>query len=170
MAIKINEIRVGNSVKSLQTNRVVTIDLFLLGEFADDETYLDHLNPIPLTPEILIACGFKSNENASWYELDIPDDSDGQQISLSATKITKEHCAVLLMHGICRDGMDAFTIAEVFKDDKREDYPHGIGYISKENTISIRHVKYLHQLQNLFYSLTQTELIFQPSPTKKQLK
>jgi hypothetical protein len=59
MAINVRELRVGNWVRQLHTGRHDQVDLFMLGEIADDETYLDHLFPIPLSADLLLELGFE---------------------------------------------------------------------------------------------------------------
>lgn len=67
MALKIEELRVGNWIWQLHTRIQTQVSLFMLGEISDDETYLDHLFPIPLSGEVLEACGFEYNEKMDRY-------------------------------------------------------------------------------------------------------
>ncbi len=75
-----NELRIGNWVTGSFPNMVVSAlnshhaDLYMAESEADDFSYEYHeLEGIPLTPEILIACGFEkhSNSNEFWnfYQL-----------------------------------------------------------------------------------------------------
>ena len=57
--IKANELRIGNIIGSIHTDITREVDLFLFNEIFDDQTYLDHLKPIPLTEEWLVRFGAK---------------------------------------------------------------------------------------------------------------
>ena len=59
--IAANELRIGNWYKQLHTGAYTQVDLFLFHELYDDETYADHLQPIPLSPEILVKAGFSND-------------------------------------------------------------------------------------------------------------
>lgn len=60
-----SDLRDGIWVRSIHTG-YVQVSLFMIGEIADDETYLDHLMPIPLNPEMLEKAGFERNEREDW--------------------------------------------------------------------------------------------------------
>lgn len=60
--MKANELRIGNIIGSIHTDITWKVDLFLFNEIFDDQTYLDHLKPIPLTEEWLINFGFYNSE------------------------------------------------------------------------------------------------------------
>lgn len=60
-----SDLRDGIWVRSIHTG-YVQVSLFMIGEIADDETYLDHLMPIPLNPEILEKAGFKLETKVWW--------------------------------------------------------------------------------------------------------
>lgn len=75
--INANELRVNNWYRQLHTGKESQVTLFLLGEISDDESYLDHLFPIQLSPEVLLACGFrKDSEYRFSRELPIGNGSD----------------------------------------------------------------------------------------------
>lgn len=121
MSIDARELRIGIWVKQLHLGKYTQVDLFTLGEIADDETYLDHLMPIPLSPEMLEKCGFKKNTDGQGYDilLNLPLNSDWMYL--------------------------------VWNDS-------GF-YLSNEDIVLvILKCDYLHQLQNLYFALTQTEL------------
>ena len=144
--VKAEELRIGNWIKSIHTG-ATQVSLFMMGEFADDETYLDHLIPIPLTPEILIACGFSGHSrtvsfgtsafypNEYWYIVDGYDEFSGGTFKQPKQK-----------HG--------FVIG-TYKNGNSFYYPSN-GHKTKGTEI-----KYAHQLQNLYYALTNTELNIQ---------
>ena len=64
------DLREGIWVRSIHTGPV-QVSLFMIGEIADDETYLDHLMPIPLSPEVLKACGFESSKEGTNFTYDL---------------------------------------------------------------------------------------------------
>ncbi len=86
------------------------------------------LHPIPLTPEILLKCGFVFNEPSLSYRIF----SNKEEWILAAQQTTDKTC---------------FKIG--LPTDKRTDQ-----YMTS--------LVYLHELQNLYYSLTKTELNYQP--------
>ena len=122
--IDLREIRVGNWIKSIHTG-ATQVSLFMLGEIADDETYLDHLMPIPLTPELLVKAGFT-------WETD-----------------QKRHLQLEISHGkrltFYYNG-DAAEMLQFYQDDYLEGF------------FSIESPKYVHQFQNLYFSITGQEL------------
>ncbi len=119
--IKSSELREGVWIKSIHTGPV-KVSLFMMGEIADDETYLDHLMPIPLTPELLQKAGLHKHNNA-W----VTGDYDEKNYM-----------------------KDYFTIWNV----------HDGEYKLNTTQFAIE-VTSLHQLQNLYYALTSTELNIQ---------
>ena len=117
--IAANELRIGNWYKQLHTGAYTQVDLFLFHELYDDETYADHLQPIPLSPEILVKSGFENlftEYTGSFYK-----------------------DRLLIEWGIYD-----VIFARLQVDDENSNY--------------IGEIKYLHQLQNLYFALTQTEL------------
>lgn len=116
--MKANELRVGNWYKQLSTGYFTQVSLFLLGEIADDESYLDYIQPIPTTPEILEKSGFVKDNNSHYGGYLIPI-SDVENI-------------------------------RIIKDESGWHWPI-YGY-RKAN------VHFLHQLQNLYFSLVGEEL------------
>jgi len=130
--IQANEIKVNNRfIRALDSSRGLEYDHdFVLTEewigklFGDNISIaLQDLHPIPLTPEILVKCGFKKLNNA-WVPIDY-----------SATDYLKW----------------SFTIW----DNKDGTYRYNSAEFIPE-------LKYLHQLQNLYYALTGEELIYKP--------
>lgn len=57
--IKANELRIGNLIMSPDTKHPVVVEINHLLYIAGDEKYYGEYEPVPLTPEILEAAGFK---------------------------------------------------------------------------------------------------------------
>ncbi|HUM52280.1 MAG TPA: hypothetical protein PK431_10710 [Chitinophagales bacterium] len=82
-------------------------------------------SPIPLTPELLIDCGFQKQNNAEWF-FEYSND-------------------------------DFIVVKQLLKIEVYLCFDRDI-YIEVEQ----EQIHYLHQLQNLYYALTGTELIYTP--------
>lgn len=119
------ELRVGNWYRQLNSGELSQVTLFLLGEIADDESYLDHLMPISLCATIFKKCGFEKS-----------DDEYGGWLSPP----------------IHRDQPNTF-----YQIRFRED---AFGYYYEGSLI--RRIKYLHQMQNVFFWLSEKEIEFKP--------
>lgn len=117
--MEVNELRIGNWVLCDNIPRKV-IELNFVEEDieanCEDVNYLNinHYNPIPLTEEILLKCGYV--ENGAWYE----------SVELK---------------------LDIFKDFQIFWIEDAE-----------EHTEIRKPIKHLHQLQNLYFALTQEEL------------
>lgn len=129
MAIKIEELRVGVWVRPLTSGVVTQVSLFMLGEIAADETYLDYLMPVPLSPELLEKAGFEktNGEIESW------------KIPIGKDNYIEWHDDNSVLIG---------------------DYT---GYSTV--MIVVENISSLHQLQNLYYSLTGNELEINLQPS-----
>lgn len=132
--IKANELRIGNYViiknyNSKYWNKIGRIEGFTrnaeyvsLDINQNSAFYLKDIQPIPLTEEILIKCGFeKSNDLDEFYHLDL---------------------------------LNEWT--RIYFNPKYKVCTLSIN--QHDSRISIQ---YLHELQNLVFSLTQKELIIQ---------
>ena len=114
-------------VRSVSADRIHPIELI---EHCTDNTIyavqceLDDLLPIPLTPEILFACGFTTDENKVEYGIGLP----------------------------IGEGADLFI-----EDEEHPSMSCGIKSFPK-NFNYFKDIKYLHQLQNLYHALTQSEI------------
>jgi hypothetical protein len=132
--LKPQDVRVGNWVQF--DNEVIKVtDIFNGGiNVCDDnyETYpihyLQQLEPIPLTPEILEKAGFKKGYQKDWRRLNITPKG-------SNTKFCFVAC---IAEGI--DNWVDYTVDDVFATRRRTN------------------IKHLHQLQNLYFALTGEEL------------
>lgn len=123
-----NELRIGNLIRHNQNaflhdhlkGKPRIVDLAILTNMVKDKGYF--YEPIPLTVEILEACGFKVDINLK------------SQLYISYGG---------------EFGLDTFLLwdGELFLSHE--------GYYVQ---VSLAHIKYLHQLQNLYYSLVGEDL------------
>lgn len=128
--IQASELRIGNWVragKMTEPLQVYSIDFNTRDRHLINGatiTYND-LHPIPLTPEILIACGFETDEYTYWKSYSI----EGQFFYFSVGHFK----------------------GDIFK------------YLPKNSpsTLGIE-IKSLHQLMNIHFALTNTELNYKP--------
>lgn len=65
--MKLNELRAGVLIRSINMSDPIEVDLFLLGEIADDETYLDHLQGIRLSEEWMLRIGLVQDMESKKY-------------------------------------------------------------------------------------------------------
>ena len=126
--IDVRELRVGSYVylfRSITPSKITDIgyseiekDRYEAGGLSSGSvfrTYVDNLNPIPVTNELLIKCGFRK-EKDSFYRADLGN-------------------IVLIQYGYYIQLMECTS-----------------------ETIPVVKIEFLHQLQNLYYSLTGREL------------
>jgi hypothetical protein len=133
--IKVNELRIGNlifekGVNDNDASEIIVIDIIMLWQVHDKPEYFE---PIPLTPELLEACGFVSFKTNPELTLTISSDESD---SLNLTCFDKK--ANELSIYIEKTGRD---------DDWNSQY-----------TSTFTPVFFLHQLQNLYFALTGEEL------------
>lgn len=134
--MKSAELRIGNLVTANSPAMVVTsinkynVSLYMPDSESDSFDYdVEDLNPVKLTQEILKGAGFLSE--------------DGRVFTMETEKfITYE----LIWNNISRD-VHAVGITVEDENGKREGVQNFVW-----------NMKYLHQLQNLFFSLTGQEL------------
>lgn len=135
--IQASEIKVGNMfTRELRNSRGMEYDHdFVLDEKAMGELFSDNnslalqdLFGIPLTPDVLLKCGFKQ-------QLD-----NKNLLFLNEFRYNFNEKSITLLRSCDKAG---------------ESQRHACGYPFITDYIMCR---YLHQLQNLYYSLTQTEL------------
>ena len=135
--VNANELRVGNWVKSIVLHGS---DFLKFKRFDEDlkiaffykeyiGAYIEHIAPIPLTPEILEKCGGKSYllNNVWSFDFNTP----------------KSYIA------IDTNFKESFIV--LHDEDGDEDDCTGL-------PLPINHIKHIHQLQNLYFSLTGEEL------------
>lgn len=126
--MEVNEFRIGNWIVYKYENGYHQVDEVRRQPVLDGYYYSvnkklpEHIQPIPLSPEILEKCGFaKEVLSYVWYRL---------------------------------------TVNEDFIISIRFDRENDIVYISSRSNVFClpTSIKHLHQLQNLYFALTQTEL------------
>lgn len=132
------ELRIGNWVLSEECNRwrVTAKDIYELYTAiveSNHHFFTEDFQPIPLTPEILLACGFTKFQYPNHQEREMRDMYFKKTDYVQITFVMGE------------------TVL-VGKNDSDED----------EQVILSKSIRNLHQLQNLYYYLTHTELIFKP--------
>ena len=123
--IQANELRIGNWVNDVGSMpfKVDAVDIVTLSQCeVAGKVHLGY-NPIPLSPDVLKACGFEKKR--------------------SDTMITWVNGDVKLMKSVDHD--KAYFLC---------------GLVRESKTVLL--VYSLHQLQNLFHSLTGTELNYKP--------
>ena len=133
--INANELRIGNWVHHFDDGNIQTksVDINL----AENKNHENDYNPIPLTPEILEKCGFATRDDSGiiYYELSIPKDN-----------IAPHGSNVYELSGLRLAGsLDTITIS-----------------YTVNNHWAARNITSLHQLQNLYFALTSTELEYTP--------
>jgi len=142
--MKSTELRIGNWIH----NPVQKID-FQIDIVAFSRIYYDELSklpqrfePIKITGYVLLRCGFTLYSNEGRY-LITPNDEIELLIAIESDNETT-YCHIDIYQHI----------------DKEDDEGAEIVYLTKENYT-------LHELQNLFFSLTKTELVYTPLPRVK---
>jgi hypothetical protein len=117
--MEVHELRVGNNIKI--DGIVVTIDERTIFDFNHDKRVKE---PIPLTEDILLKCGFEQPFRKDFF--------------------------IKSIYGNFEDGYYIFV------------NPNGSGIATSKDNIEISRneikIQYLHQLQNLYFALTNQEL------------
>lgn len=114
--IQANELRIGNYFRFRGVARPMVLSHFCRGF-----RFFEIVDPIPLTEEILLKCGFDNdNGNEDWSNYDDEDE-------------------------------DKFVLCGNFIND-------GFVYTAGEGIPFAKPIKYLHQLQNLYFALCGKEL------------
>lgn len=117
--------------------------------------------PIPLTPELLEKVGFEKAKEA-WPFIKLPYEESGADSKLF---MSKSHLGYIVgIETFSEQGVDCFDIRDLTIGINREDHPNGIGFVPKKSMNFFKPISSLHQLQNLYFALTQTEL---PTQTLK---
>lgn len=139
--IEAHDLRIGNwvSFKGLWNGKVREIsEVIVLIQGNKGVFPVDVFSPIPLTPELLMECGFEADAKVSAIT--------GETILLG---IYKQINDTLRLH--YDDTVDKLFLINIPKESPEKDF-----YV---DSIALpREVKYLHQLQNAFHVLTGQEL------------
>lgn len=114
--IKASELRIGNRVLGNNSGEIFCLTAEMILHISKGRAEVE---PIPLTPEILLACGFEK---------------DGMDYSRTAGELK----------------LTGFFFEDYF-----------VTMLMGQRLVDL---KYLHQLQNLYHSLTEDELIYKPTP------
>ena len=134
--IQPNELRIGNWVKFIYTCMQVGHGTFEDCKKTNDTDAPFKYEPIPLTSEILEKCGFKLNDDR---DLKTRHPEDNLKYSLEVSEYQ--------YIGVTND--DSWFVGGHHSNPF---YGHYLRY----------DFKYLHQLQNLYFALTNEELIYKP--------
>ncbi len=160
MEIKANELRIGNHVQimdgsgldfqpaeitSIKENSV-SVSCKPFGLRLGTNYQLENITPIPLTEEELLNLGFRVDDVLADLE-----------IRLSTKEIT--HKRVL---GISENSKGIWSVGVYsFVTYKKGGKVH-------VNEVYLRSVRYVHEIQNLYFALEQEELQRNPTSPKKQ--
>ncbi len=139
--IRASELRLGNWYNNGVDNYTLGTSAFMdyLNEAQVNEGIIDNIYPIPISPDILEKCGFKER---TWGK---PDGWDKYGKSYAIGRYDTNY----VLHRSWENEPDWRMGIEC------TDATDEINYMSESFCWQI---KYLHQLQNLYYALTQTEL------------
>ena len=134
--IKANDLRVGNKVyyntgESIEVHLIDSVDIKLAEQY--NLLFNANHSPIPLTEEWLIKMGFSLYSSEGRYLI-----TPNNEIELLIT--------------LESDNENTYCYIDIYQHiDKEDDEGAEIVFLTKENY-------YLHQLQNLYYALTNEEL------------
>jgi hypothetical protein len=134
--IKANDLRVGNKVyyntgESIEVHTIDSVDIKLAEQY--NLLFNANHSPIPLTEEWLIKMGFSLYSSEGRYLI-----TPNNEIELLIT--------------LESDNENTYCYIDIYQHiDKEDDEGAEIVFLTKENY-------YLHQLQNLYYALTNEEL------------
>lgn len=125
--IAANELRVGNWVK-IVNDETVGIEIqrvFQIYEGRINNAFGDDIEPIPITPEILLKAGFANDDNLNIrYSFEI---FENHELTLGG-----------------------------FEHETERGFRLSCDYCYYDKTL--KHIQYVHQLQNLYFALTGEEL------------
>lgn len=144
--IKANELRIGNYVIFCNERYIVSLE-----SFHGIKISAFPYEPILLTPEILEKAGF---DNAVWQQLELPNNDEGSKETLSING------GCLFLDQEVEHGFDNNMMYQCLKNWDTKEERNNCSFVQKENKIQIpASIRYLHQLQNLYFALTGEELI-----------
>lgn len=140
--MKASELRIGNLLQGhafshprlcIKSNGITAITGYGINIMEENPELLDHYSPIPLTLEILEAAGFvtfKTNREAT---LEVYNNLEGESLYITTPDKTEQN---------------------IFLEISGRDNDYVPQFIEKY----LPHIKFLHQLQNLYFALTGEEL------------
>ncbi len=128
MAIKASDLRLGNWVSKEGENvKVYAIQQDMISYKNHHYSGISFFEPIPITPDILIKCGFRETENDFFIYL------NKHELNTDKIMFSKHYNFIR------------------------------VEFSGRRPTPGLlKHIKYLHQLMNLFYTLTNTEIEYKP--------
>ena len=143
--VRINELRVGNLLKDPILKIEVTAKLLLA--FEENEGYINLYRPIPLTEEWLLKFGFEVKPISKW---------NGNDADYRPENVSTEQRDFVL---------DSFILRyEIFTFNNVSEITTYCGINSSWypkvyfDSVPLYRLKYIHQLQNLYFALTGEEL------------
>ena len=143
--VTINELRVGNLLKDPILKIEVTAKLLLA--FEENEGYINLYRPIPLSEERLLKFGFEVKPISKW---------NGNDADYRPENVSTEQRDFVL---------DSFILRyEIFTFNNVSEITTYCGINSSWypkvyfDSVPLYRLKYIHQLQNLYFALTNTEL------------
>jgi hypothetical protein len=136
--MKIQELRIGSGLKlGDKYERIYKIEFERRDGHKPNGLLLSDLSPIPLTPELLQQFGFEYYCSKGVVAFDEPTNNEEDTHDWSMKIKRSEYC-------------DSFTFSIVKWGNEGK-------YTFSNHMLRVR-LEYLHQLQNLFFALTGTEL------------
>jgi len=143
--VRINELRVGNLLKDPILKIEVTAKLLLA--FEENEGYINLYRPIPLSEERLLKFGFEVKPISKW---------NGNDADYRPENVSTEQRDFVL---------DSFILRyEIFTFNNVSEITTYCGINSSWypkvyfDSVPLYRLKYIHQLQNLYFALTGEEL------------
>jgi hypothetical protein len=139
--LRANELKVGNLVMVGGLLTRIPNGLFI-------DEHFDALQPVPLSRELLLRCGF---DDDPWQRLRLPKRDDAQET------IAINEGTVIIEQEI-DGGADNEQIYDILDSCKPEER-NKIAYFPRRNEVVWPvPVQYLHQFQNLYFAFTNEEL------------
>lgn len=152
--MKATELRLGNYVMNLEReiDRITGIsDPVITTEKipGDIDVWVD---PIPLTEEWFLKFGFEKKKNDAWFRKKLPKTT----LSPNDSESILSYCnGIIIWRQYDEQGFSITEAADVIRKTNAEDASFNLKY----NSIVLeKRIKYVHQLQNLYFALTGEEI------------
>lgn len=167
--MEINELRFNNwvdyghkprQISGLHDEATVSVDGIV--------TELKVLSPIIITDEWMMDFGFKKDKSIHfkhdvWIISKRPNDWDFYQFRISDLPKTNPNCGIFSLHYKEAEGSgcppDLIRKQKWTKEDEKRASEYTVKIPASETPFSW-HIKYIHELQNIYYSVTGKELVF----------